>query len=86
MSKREELRKQWAEYDRRLDEVKETAPEDAVLEMDSEMGSGKVRAFYSVEDDDLEITRRYSDGAMRVIALSGDEAEKLYHFLGGLYG
>jgi hypothetical protein len=75
MTRREELQKQWTKYKRRLDAVRETKPENARLEA-GEM----VTAVYFVDSDALEITRGSS------VTLSGDEAEKLYHFLGGLYG
>jgi radical SAM superfamily enzyme with C-terminal helix-hairpin-helix motif len=85
MSKRDELQAAWAEYERKLDEVREKAPENDVCEIESVNRS--VIAVYKVEHDELEITKRHSNGnVIGSLALSADEAEKLYHFLGGLYG
>ncbi|MDR3173794.1 MAG: hypothetical protein LBU19_06070 [Treponema sp.] len=85
MNKRDELQSQWAQYERELDAVREKAPEDDVYELEGV--NRNVVAAYRIKRDELEITKRYSNGNIEgSVALSGDEAEKLYHFLGGLYG
>jgi hypothetical protein len=86
MTKREELRKQYAEYERKLDAVRETEPENEALEMGCAINKWKTRAIYHVEEDMIGITQRYKDGNTVLVFLTGDEAGKLYHFLGGLYG
>jgi hypothetical protein len=84
MTRREELQKQYAGYERKLDELKETAPENVALKIDD--GDRRVKAFYSIEKDGLKISEYAGDDVDGIVTLSGDEAEKLYHFLGGLYG
>jgi hypothetical protein len=82
MTRREELQKQWAEYERRLDAVHGTKPESEVFEEEK-----RLTAVYSANGDTLKINLH--DGyynPVGSVTLSGDEAEKLYHFLGGLYG
>ncbi|MDR1239567.1 MAG: hypothetical protein LBK27_05605 [Treponema sp.] len=81
---REELQKRYAEYERKLDDLKEAAPENPICEMDT--AGRNLIAVYITKHDELEITKRHSNGnVMGAVTLSGDEAEKLYHFLGGLY-
>jgi hypothetical protein len=79
MSKRDELRKQYAEFDRRRKEIAGTEPERPTLEDDL------IEIVYFPEDDSLKIAAP-SAASGTTIYLYGDEAEKLYHFLGGLYG
>jgi hypothetical protein len=74
MNRREELQRQYVEYERKLDELKEAGPENEVLSLKH------IKVVYLVEHDELSFEE--SD---HFIGLSGDEAEKLYHFLGGLY-
>jgi hypothetical protein len=83
MTRREELQKRYAEYERKLDGLKEIAPENVVLKTGAGYG---MEAVYTVQFDELKIVRRLSNGTSYEVSLSGDEAEKLYHFLGGLYG
>jgi hypothetical protein len=83
MTRREELQNQYAEYKRKIGEVKETRPPDEVCWLGE---NSRVTATYFVESDGLEITNRCGDGTVSSVFLSADEAEKLYHFLGGLYG
>jgi hypothetical protein len=86
MSRREELQKQYAEYERKLDEVKEKVPENPVCKVDSRY-NGNVTMIYAINDDVFEITKRTGNGNVSgSVTLYDDEAEKLYHFLGGLYG
>jgi hypothetical protein len=87
MTKRGELLERYAEYEREMDRLKETVPKNEVLEIDGELGCLRMKAVYIAEHDTLEITKyaNYYE-SMQVISLSGEEAEKLYHFLGGLYG
>jgi hypothetical protein len=87
VTRREELRKQWAEYQRELDAVLKKRPEDEARDI-----GGLARAVYRVNDGLLEIIEKNISivpGAgitEKSITLSGDQAEKLYQFLGGLYG
>jgi hypothetical protein len=86
MTKREELQKQYAEYERKLNELKGVMkPEDETFEI-VDFGNGKKEAVYTIETDVLEIVEYENDEPIALVSLSGDEAEKLYHFLGGLYG
>ncbi|MDR2049736.1 MAG: hypothetical protein LBP69_09815 [Treponema sp.] len=83
MTRREELQKQYAEYERKIDEARETRPPNEVCGFGE---NSRITAVYIVEFNELEITCRFGDGTVREVLLSADEAEKLYHFLGGLYG
>jgi hypothetical protein len=48
---------------------------------------GRSVAKYNIQYDRVEITRYRGDGGVSAVMLLGSgEAEKLYHFLGGLYG
>jgi hypothetical protein len=84
---REELQKQYAEYKRKLDELKKTVAGNTALKMRVGIeGLGTVEIVYSIEDDALEISEYAGDDLEGAVSLSGTDAEKLYHFLGGLYG
>jgi hypothetical protein len=87
--KRKELREQYAEYEGKLDKLKETAPENRVLEIERSDGT-VTNAVYIVRDDALKM-EQYDEGDgdgdwTNSITLSGEEAEKLYQFLDSLYG
>jgi hypothetical protein len=45
-----------------------------------------VEIVYSIEDDALKISEYAGDDLEGAVSLSGTGAEKLYQFLGGLYG
>jgi hypothetical protein len=45
-----------------------------------------IKAHYNVEHDLITIVFRCGNEETFTESLSGEEAEKLYHFLGGLYG
>jgi hypothetical protein len=78
MIRREKLLEQW-------NEVRKKIPEDEVLDIKSYYGG--ISVVYSVADDALRISQFDEDRIInKAITLSGDEAEKLYNFLGGLYG
>jgi hypothetical protein len=83
MTRREELQKQYAEYERKLDAVRDSMP-DCTVHLKSD-GSFPVEMEYFAGFDRLEITD-HGGTIPRTLALNGDQAEKLYHFLGGLYG
>jgi hypothetical protein len=85
MTKRRELRERYNEYERELDKMKEMVPENEVLEIES-INNEKIQVIYNAKDDELEITQYYKNEAVHNIFFSSYEAEKLYHFLGGLYG
>jgi hypothetical protein len=88
MTRREELQKQYAEYERKLDELRETAPENEVLKIGPQNNGGmRLEVVYSIESDifDMENYEGADDDITGSLSLSGDEAEKLYHFLRGLY-
>jgi hypothetical protein len=82
MSRREELRASWAEYEERIKAARDTAPTSCVQERTD--GKYPLDLTYLAESDCLEIT--VCGDVYRTLALSGDQAEKLYQFLGGLYG
>jgi hypothetical protein len=84
VNRREELRKRWAEYQWELDTVKEKAPENVCLKTDAPF---PLEMKYFVENDCLEITTWSTPTDFsKTLSLSGGQAEKLYQFLGGLYG
>jgi hypothetical protein len=89
MTKREELQKQYAEYERKAKELLKMLPQDGVLKIDPKNNNGlRLEVVYNLEDDELNMEHYDGDGdeVVGALTLSGDEAEKLYHFLGDLYG
>jgi hypothetical protein len=82
MNRRDELRKQWAEWE---DVVKEKRPKDVVFEIKNPFED--IFVFYDVGKDSFTITIRDDDEHVTgSVVLSGYNAEKVYHFLAGLYG
>jgi CRISPR/Cas system Type II protein with McrA/HNH and RuvC-like nuclease domain len=79
MTKRQELRERYNEYEREVDKLKEMVPEDEVLEIEPIIG-GKIQVIYNAEYDELEIARYDKDGTMQNLFFSGYEAEEIYHF------
>jgi hypothetical protein len=83
MSKRDELLLRWEEYRDKLDEIKKSAPEERQVCVLEE----RIKAIYSVEDDEFQISFCDDKGnVIDSIYLTADGAKRLYHFLGGLYG
>jgi hypothetical protein len=81
VNRREDLRESWAEYEERIKAARDTAPTSFVQKVTD--GPCPIKMGYLVESDCLEITDCNSG---RTLSLGGDQAEKLYQFLGGLYG
>jgi hypothetical protein len=87
MTKREELQKQYAEYER--NPTGKNMPLNEICEFGDRKQAYKISIIYDPTHDRLEIIRNTGGKngyAIGPLPLSGDEAEKLYHFLGGLYG
>jgi hypothetical protein len=77
MNKREELRERWQA-------ANEQMPKDEVCKIDS---CKPLTIVYKIDIDRFEMIRHNEDeNVIGEIFLSANEAEKLYHFLGGLYG
>jgi hypothetical protein len=75
MTKREGLREQYRK-------AQEIMPENEKCDF-----GNNTEVYYYINNDKFEIIHRdHEDHVHGQIFLSGDEAEKLYHFLGGLYG
>jgi hypothetical protein len=82
MSKRDELKKQWAEYE---SIVKDKKPENMVFKTGN--GNDDVQVTYYVGTDVLSIwTHDFEGHVSGAIDMSGDEAEQMYRFLSELYG
>jgi hypothetical protein len=80
VSKIEELRKQYAEFRRELDLLKEKAPKDMRIKID-------VFEFaYGPEYNAITISREIDGCSSYMGGFSAEDGEKLYQFLGGLYG
>jgi hypothetical protein len=77
MTRREELRERWQATMAQM-------PKDEIYEID---GYEPLTVIYKIGLDEFDIYRRDEDQhVIGRIFLSGNEAEKLCHFLGGLYG